>query len=133
MQFTAARVSSFGLSLAIATSALVRVASATELVAADPAQLTAAIAASYPGDTIVLANGTWQDAVIVLSRGGTASAPLRIRAKTPGGVVFTGGSSLTFAAPYLEVDGVLFKGGALAKGSVVQFSSDYDRLTNSAV
>jgi poly(beta-D-mannuronate) lyase len=106
---------------------------AAEFSAADTAQLSAALAKAQPGDAIILADGTWRDARLELTRGGTASAPLRLRAQTPGGVVFTGASSLTFAAPHVEVDGVFFKGGALAKGNVVQFNSDHGRLTNSAI
>jgi poly(beta-D-mannuronate) lyase len=48
-------------------------------------------------------------------------------------VVFTGGSRLTFSAPHVQVDGVVFRGGVLERGAVIQFNSDDDRLTNSAI
>ncbi len=108
-------------------------ASAAEFSAAAPAQLAAAVKKSHPGDTIILADGTWRDAAIDLAVGGTSSAPLVLRAQTPGGVVFTGASSLTFSAAHVEVDGVVFKDGSPAKGNVVEFDSDDCRLTNSAV
>ena len=107
--------------------------SAAEHAARDARELAAAIAKAEPGDVVTLADGTWRDAAINVNRGGTPAAPLRLRAETAGKVILTGTSSLTFSAPHIVVDGLLFQGGALAKGNVVQFNSDDCRLTNSAV
>lgn len=114
-------------------AACAALAPAAEIPAADPAELAAALARARPGDTVVLADGTWHDATVTLSTAGTAGAPLIVRARTPGRVVFTGESSLTFSAPHVVVDGVQFAGGTTKRNSVVQFGSDHGRLTNSAI
>lgn len=101
--------------------------------ASSAVELAAVLKEARPGDTIVLESGTWRDATIDLTRGGTAGAPITIRAREPGRVMLTGASSLTFSAPYIVVDGLLFAQGALTKGSVVTFHSDHDRLTRSAI
>lgn len=109
---------------------------AVEIVAgpvANPADLAAALARAKPGDVILLADGTWADAEITLSTAGTAGMPITVRAQTPGKVVLTGESSLTFAAPYVVVDGVRFTGATTKRNSLVQFDSDHGRLTNSAI
>jgi hypothetical protein len=106
---------------------------ATEFTAANPAELAAALARVQPGDTIVLADGTWRDAQVALTAAGTAGAPVTVRARTPGRVIFSGDSALTFAAPHVVVDGLLFTAGTTKRNSVVQFDSDHGRLTNSAI
>src|SRR5438045_2559759 len=107
---------------------------ARDWTAATVADVSDALRQAQPGDTIVLTDGTWKDAALALTRGGTAAAPITVRAKTLGRVVFSGESSLTFAAPHLVVSGVKFSGGALTKGnSVVEFASDDGRLTDSAI
>lgn len=108
-------------------------APAAEHAAAGPAELAAVLARAQPGDTIVLGDGTWRDVAVVLSAAGTAAAPVTVRARTPGRVVFSGESSLVFAAPHVIVDGLRFTAGATKRNSVVQFNSDHGRLTNSAV
>jgi poly(beta-D-mannuronate) lyase len=91
-------------------------------------QLNAALSAAKPGDTIVLHDGDWRDASLVLRVPG-----ITVRAETPGKVRFTGASSLVFAAPSVTVEGVRFEDGALAKGSVITFRSHHGRLADSAV
>ena len=91
-------------------------------------ELTFALAAAKAGDIIVLRNGTWRDASLVVRTAGVT-----IRAETPGRVVFTGASSLVFAAPSVTVAGVLFRDGAIANGAVITFRSDHGQLIDSAV
>ncbi len=109
------------------------VARAAERSAASAAELATALHASAPGDTIYLAPGTWRDAALLLDRGGTAGTPLTIRAREPGRTILSGASSLTFAAPHLVVDGLLFTEGALKRDSVVTFRSHHGRLTHTAI
>lgn len=97
------------------------------------AELDAAMAAAKPGDTILLRDGTWRDAAVTLRAAGSPQAPVTVRAQTPGKVVFTGTSSLVFAAPWIAVEGVVFRDGAIAKGSVISFRSDHGRLADSAI
>lgn len=96
-------------------------------------ELKAAIVSAKPGDTIAMRDGTWKDINIVLSAAGTASAPVTLRAQTPGKVILTGGSTLTYTAPYVNVEGLLFRDGALTSGSVVTFKSDHGKLLSSAI
>ena len=100
---------------------------------ANSAELTAAIAAAKPGDTIVMRDGAWKDERIVLNSAGAAGAPVTLRAQTPGKVMLGGASSLTFATPYVNAEGLLFQDGAIAKGTVISFKSDHCRFTDSAI
>jgi poly(beta-D-mannuronate) lyase len=106
---------------------------AAEIPAANPAALADALARAQPGDSIVLADGTWRDATVTLSAAGTAGAPITVRAQTPGRVIFSGESSLIFIAPHVTVDGLLFTQGTTKQNSVIQFGSDHGRLTNCAI
>ena len=91
-----------------------------------------------PGDVVVLKNGTWKDARLFVKKGGSVKKPLVIRAETPGGVIFSGNSSIEFDAPYVTLDGILFQNGSFVeKGnkskSVVTFLSHHGSLVNSAI
>ncbi|WP_412061772.1 chondroitinase-B domain-containing protein [Rubrivirga sp. IMCC45206] len=112
----------------------------TDRYVATAAELSAAIRASQPGDTVTMADGTWTDTAIDFDRDGAPADSIRLRAETPGGVVLTGSSTLSIAGDYLVVDGLRFEGGALPDGTpVVQFrrsSSDlanHSRLTNCVI
>lgn len=94
-----------------------------------------------PGDTVTLKNGVWVDQKIVLHAIGTSSAPIIVRAETPGSVVLKGSSQLRFSGEYIVVDGLLFQNGAMeTKGkAVVEFRTSSEkaasncRLTNSII
>lgn len=101
--------------------------------AATAAQLNAAIAASSPGDTIVMINGTWTNVTINFNANATAAQPVVLRSQTPGKVVLDGSSHLVFSAPYLVVSGLYFKEGALTSGAIVRFNSTNCRLTNTSI
>lgn len=62
------------------------------------------------GDTIVLQAGTWTDAKLKFEYlPGTKTAPITIRPKTPGQVVFTGKTELTVSGQYVVVSGLVFR------------------------
>lgn len=105
----------------------------TVRIASNPAQLNSAIAASNPGDTIIMSNGTWTNVAINFNASATANQPVVLRSQTPGKVILNGNSSLIFSAPYLIVNGLYFSGGALTSGSIVRFNSTNCRLTNTAI
>src|SRR5690242_9649077 len=89
--------------LAIAGAALIVLApraGAVERRAADTGELRAALQAARPGDVVVMRNGVWKDVAIDFKAEATARAPVRLRAQTPGGVVLSGNSRLTFLAPH---------------------------------
>ncbi|RPE08145.1 T9SS C-terminal target domain-containing protein [Chitinophaga lutea] len=126
---TLPRLAAAGLTLLLTGTA----AAQTVRTAASASQLTTAIAASAPGDTIVMTNGTWTNVSINFNATATATQAVVLRAQTPGKVILNGNSSLTFSTPYLIASGLCFKGGALTGGAIVRFSSNYCRLTNSAI
>jgi len=122
------------LSCALLSLLLAAPAVAADIHVKNPAALKAAIARAQPGDQVILANGTWTDVPLLLDKPGTVSAPLRVRAETPGKVVLNGRSQLTFAAPYVHVEGLFFKGGNVSNANaVVSFQSDHCRLAESAI
>jgi len=80
-------------------------------------QLNSALANALPGDHIVLANGTYSGSR-TLSRAGTATAPIVIKAATKHGATLTG--TLTLAGRFTVAHGLRFTGSALG----VQFAAD---------
>ena len=58
-----------------------------------------------PGDTITLANQTWQDVLIEFSgKNGTAAAPIVLRAETFGSVIITGNSDLRIGENCMKLE-----------------------------
>ena len=90
-----------------------------------------------PGDTIIIANGTWHDADLVFDADGLEGDSITVRAETPGSVVLTGRSRLRIGGSYLKVEGLWFHRGALEGGHVIAFRTDraahHSRITNCAV
>ena len=122
-------------SVAIGALLLPTAALAADIDVPNKEALKAALTAAKPGDTLLLADGKWPDVALRLTTPGTAQAPITLRAKTGGEVLFTGSSSLIFSAPDVTVDGIRFQEGGLGpKGKqVVRFNSTHCRLTNSAI
>jgi len=96
-------------------------------------ELKSAIAKANAGDVLVLRNGEWKNLNIDFNANANASSPITLRAESPGKVILTGNSMLTFSKPYLIAEGLFFKNGKLESGSVVNFNADFCRLTNSAI
>ena len=74
------------------------------------ADLQARIAAAQPGDVIVMKDGVYTTtAPIAIDVKGAAGKPIRIAAKTPGGVTIAGSDGFDVAgtAAHVEVDGFL--------------------------
>jgi poly(beta-D-mannuronate) lyase len=120
-----ASASSFGSNQEKVKGSEVSVSNLTELIAA--------MSSANPGDIITMKDGVWHNAVIDFNAAASASAPVTLRAETPGNVVLDGNSQLTFSKPHLIVDGLFFKDGSIAGGSVINFNSDDCRLTNTAI
>lgn len=102
-----------------------------ETIVSNLAELNQALGSAAPGDTIVMADGTWQDTVINLAVAG----PLTLRAQTPGKVLLTGRSAVALNSPDLTVSGLTFTDGQAPAGvgSVIAFNSDNGRVTDTAV
>jgi len=122
----------YGLFLGVGL-ALTTPLAAEELRVSNQKQLAASFVSAKPGDVIVMKDGVWRDVVIEFNALATASAPVTLRAETPGKVMLTGSSQLFFSKPYLNVEGLLFQGGAIEKESVITFSSDHCTLSHSAI
>lgn len=75
----------------------------------DASQLQQAIEAAVPGTIITLADGTWNNVFIDIDKEGTASAPIIIKAQTPGAVLMTGNSRVYLEGAHLTVRGLVFQ------------------------
>lgn len=69
----------------------------------------AALKTVKPGEEIVWKNGTYENVALTLNVSGTETAPVTFRAETPGGVIFTGLSSIKLQGSYLAAEGFAFK------------------------
>ena len=74
-----------------------------------------------PGDTIMLANGTWRDFEILFTGFGTPDQPITLTAETNGEVIITGQSNLRMAGQHLVVSGLVFRDGYTPTNTVVSF------------
>lgn len=92
-----------------------------------------------PGDNIVLSEGEWRDALIVLQARGTLEQPVTLRAAVAGKTILTGRSSIRLAGQYLVIDGLSFRDPDPEVSDLIQFRNDSDelasycRMTNCAV
>lgn len=82
-----------------------------EFVVAPGGVIADAIAAAGPGDTITLQPGTYTEALTTV-RGGTASAPITIRAAQGRGsvIVTRAGQVLRVSHPFIVIDGLILDG-----------------------
>lgn len=97
-------------------------------------EYASAVRALRPGDTLMLADGTWPDFQIVLIGKGAPGRPITLTAQTPGGVTLTGRSNLRMAGEHLVVSNLVFRDGWSPTGEVVSFRrSRTERANNSRV
>ncbi|WP_258098625.1 polysaccharide lyase 6 family protein [Marinoscillum pacificum] len=89
-----------------------------------------AIQNATPGDVITLANGEWEDAEIKFDARGSEAEWIRVKAETPGQVVFTGQSYLAFSGEYIEISGLVFKDGYTPTSEVISFKTSKTSLAN---
>ena len=106
---------------------------ARDLEVCDAVEFQHALDAAGAGDTVVLAQGNWKDLRMRIQRGGSETAPLVIRAKTPGGTILGASSLLEINAPHVVVEGLFFHGGSLKGGSVIRFNSHHGIVRECAV
>ena len=108
-------------------------AAGNEIVVTNNSELTAAINSAKPGDVIVMKDGEWKDVNLEFGSTATEDAPVTLKAQSAGKVILNGSSVLTFTKPNLKVDGLVFKGGAITKGAVINFNSDKCTVSNCAI
>jgi len=97
-----------------------------------PQAFTEAVEKAQPGDTIKLANGTWEDFEILFVGQGEKDNPIRLTAETPGEVFLTGQSNLRLAGEYLEVSGLIFKDGYTPTSEVISFRRNSKEFANNS-
>ena len=85
-----------------------------------------------PGDSIVLANGRWENFEILFSGTGTEEAPIRLSAETPGKVLLTGQSNLRLSGEWLDVSGLVFTDGFTPTREVISFRRTKGDLANNS-
>jgi len=111
---------------------------AAERLAADAPQLSKALAAARPGDTVVMVDGCWRDTEIDFVSQGEPGRPIELRAQTPGHVILCGRSRLHVGGVRLVVSGLRFTDGYV-EGHVISFRgrskkpASHCRLTQCAV
>ena len=103
-------------------------------------QITAPISAlpetvvrARPGEIVIVPDGNYSDTVLSLSGTGERDRPITIRAATPGGVIFSGQSSLKVDGQFLVIDGFLFSNGFSPGKEVISISGTGCRLANCVI
>jgi poly(beta-D-mannuronate) lyase len=94
--------------------------------------------AALPGDTVVVANGTYNFGQITITNGnGTSTSSwIVLKAQTFNGVVFTGNTYLQFSGKHILITGFRFANGNAGATDVIQFrnssgtAASYCRLNN---
>ena len=85
-----------------------------------------------PGDSIILANGVWNDAELLFETNGTAQKPITLTVEEKGKVVLEGASNLRIAGDYLIVKGLVFKNGYTPTNAVISFRKDREVMANNS-
>jgi delta-aminolevulinic acid dehydratase/porphobilinogen synthase len=97
--------------------------------------VAAALAVAQPGDTVILADGTYTERLQSV-RGGTEQAPIRVRASTPrAAVVRQSGNVARIAHPYVVLEGLVLDGqdGLVDAGGYVTNDDTVEALVKQAV
>ncbi|MDP5078307.1 MAG: hypothetical protein NWQ19_09440, partial [Nonlabens sp.] len=102
----------------------------TERSVSSTQELLAATKTVTPGTTIILQNGTYKDAGIVLKSSGTSEQPIIIKAANPGSVFLTGNSFVKIGGDYVTIDGLYFKDGYSQEDAVIMFRASKTHIAN---
>ena len=105
-------------------------AQALEVRVASQREYREAVKHLQPGDTIVLANGEWEDFEVLFVGAGKAGQPITLTAETKGRVLLTGRSNLRLAGAHLVVSGLVFTRGYSPTGTVIAFRRNKRELAN---
>ncbi|WP_111979845.1 chondroitinase-B domain-containing protein [Algibacillus agarilyticus] len=101
-----------------------------EILVKTPSEYKQAVKNVKAGQTIVLANGTWNNFEITFKAQGTENAPVTLKAQDKGKVILTGQSNLRLAGEYLVVEGLVFKDGYTPTSEVVSFQINKKEMAN---
>jgi hypothetical protein len=83
---------------------------AAEYFVSSAAQISSVMATAQPGDVLTMLDGNWTNQRIQFAGVGTSSAPITLRAQTPGQVLLNGNSKINISGDWLVVDGLRFEG-----------------------
>ncbi|MDB2606595.1 DUF4957 domain-containing protein [Zobellia sp.] len=83
-----------------------------------------------PGDSIVLANGSWLNAELLFEAHGTADKPITLTVEEKGKVILEGLSNLRIAGEHLIIKGLVFKNGYTPTTAVISFRKNREELAN---
>ncbi|MDT0595705.1 polysaccharide lyase 6 family protein [Glaciecola petra] len=104
----------------------------TEILVKNQNEFNEAVKSLKPGDTLVLANGEWQDFEILFKGQGNAKSPITLKAETKGKVILTGRSNLRLSGEYLVIEGLVFTNGYSPTGEVIAFRENTKKLANNS-
>jgi poly(beta-D-mannuronate) lyase len=104
--------------------------SAEQTLVRNQSEFQQAVAELKPGDTVILANGVWQNFEVLFEGEGTAAQPITLTAETRGEVIISGQSNLSMAGKYLVVSGLVFRDGYTATDAVISFRKSKSELAN---
>ncbi|WP_051336065.1 chondroitinase-B domain-containing protein [Aquimarina latercula] len=94
----------------------------------NPQEFQDAISNAKPGDEIILGNGIWQDAQLVIDAIGTEEKPITIKAEEKGKVIFSGNTSLKIGGQHLIIKGFVFTNGFTEENALIIFKTDDGKL-----
>lgn len=86
-----------------------------------PDKVASVMRKAIPGDTVVIANGTYRNVKLVVQGSGERDKPIVVRAETPGKVVFEGESNLRIAGSGIVVSGLWFRNGFSPSGTIIEY------------
>jgi poly(beta-D-mannuronate) lyase len=93
----------------------------------------AAVKQAKPGDTLVLAEGEWKDAVLKFVAEGTKELPITVKASTPGKTILTGASQISFGGHFIHIEGLHFRDPSQVSGEVIEFRKDSKVIASNCV
>jgi poly(beta-D-mannuronate) lyase len=86
-----------------------------------------------PGDSLVLANGVWQNVQLVFKGKGQEGNYIHLTAETPGKVLIEGNSSLRFSGEWLSISGLVFVHGSSPGKAVIEFRTNSSEYANNSI
>ncbi len=95
-------------------------------------EFDAAVSTLQPGETVVMADGEWNDVELVFRGNGEEGKPIKLQAETPGEVIISGQSNLSFSGEFIEISGLVFKDGYTPTSAVISFRTGVDELANNS-
>lgn len=87
-------------------------------------KLSEAVSKASPGDTLLIADGVYNDVSLLISGEGTSEKPIVITAENSGKVRFEGESNVRIGGKFIELHNLYFTNGFSPNGGVIEFRLD---------